>query len=275
MGGTPVVVDVPRPRIETQTKTPPKTEAPQSKDGKKAVEQFAKMVEVAIVDKNKTTEALAGIAGWRIMAKIDPEITKLFSQVSTLLKDGKISNEKAEDYFKRMGDISKSGIAAQSEQNRFAPSLQNLNEVVGAEVKSGTIGPFMRDLNYHYIKYDIKRLEGNDDPNAKSEHEQLKGDLIESEKERGDLKPENDEIVKFSLALRGEKKLPEKFKDSPLEAIDDFFQHKLKNIVKNEKTRVQMAQRLGVTPDDLTNLVAVYENGNLIDRQMNALDNIF
>jgi len=191
----------------------------------------------------------------------------MHDQVISLFNNQKITQEKTTDLLQKIG-----GIGTQAQEN-IIPLLKNLDEAVRQEGKSGELDSFIKDLNYHYLKYDIKRLEGSDDPNAKLELEELKSDLTKAEKDRGEKKPEDDEVVKFALTIRGEKGLPEKFKDSPLEAIDDFFQHQLKDIVRSEKTRAQMAQRLGVEPDDLTNLLAVYEQGRQMERAMNEVGN--
>jgi len=231
------------------------------------VRQFSEMAEVAINDGNKRTEALAGIAGWGIMGRVNGQLQEMHDQVISLFNNQKITQEKTTDLLQKIG-----GIGTQAQEN-IIPLLKNLDEAVRQEGKSGELDSFIKDLNYHYLKYDIKRLEGGDDPNAKLELEELKSDLTKAEKDRGEKKPEDDEVVKFALTIRGEKGLPEKFKDSPLEAIDDFFQHQLKDIVRSEKTRAQMAQRLGVEPDDLTNLLAVYEQGRQMERAMNEVGN--
>lgn len=260
------VVEPPPAKAVESTKAAAGKEAPKPKTGKEANLQFAQIIEMAVNSNNIGPEALAAIAGWGILGRVDGQLNRRQGQVMELLKGKKITEEKAVELTKKIGETIRQA------HESIIPVLKNLDQAVRQEGSQSVLSPFMRDLNYHHIKYDIKRLEGSSDPNDQLELLQLKKDLVKAEQSREKIKPEDDETVKFALNLRGEKGLPEKFKDSPLEAIDDFFQHKLGHIVRSEKARAQMAKRLGVAPEDLTNLVAVYNRGSAIDRQVSAID---
>lgn len=251
---------------EVKAPPPPRAEAPATPVGpSREVQQFGQMAQEGLKS-NRKTESLAAIAGWGVMGRVNLRLEAVTKGVYDLVEKGKLSKEDALPYFERIAQLS------QSVDERLEPGIAGLDAAIQEEGEKGTVSPFMRDLNYHYVKAEIKALEQIDDPEAKIEAEGLKKDLAEAEKSREGMNPEEDEIVKMALRFRGEKKLPDKFKDSPLEAIDDFFDRHLKSITRNEKTRAHMAKKLGIGVDELTTLVKVYEEGKAIDAELRGLE---
>lgn len=243
---------------------PPKIEArPQAPKGdSKEVKQFGQMAEAALNNKKKPTEALAAIAGWDIKGKADNQLLEMQKYVLT---NKKITPEKGEELMEKiavLGNKSYEGIL---------PVMEDLDKAVHEEAKSSTLSPFIRDLSFHYIRREIEALKQFDTPEAKLDLQQHEADLKAIEEKRVGITPQEDEVVKLANVLRGEKSLPAKFKDSPLEAIDDFFEHNLKKIVKNEKMRAQLAQKLELDPENLNKLVDVYDMGKQMEKDMENL----
>ena len=252
------------PEIRTAP-PPPKIEAPLQgpKGDSKEVKQFGEMAEAGLRGgKTKRTEALAGIAAWKISGKIDLRLKEMEAAVMT---NKKITPEKGVELMNRISEIGK------RTEEEIEPALKDLDEAIHQEAKSAALSPFMRDLSFHYINREIKTLKQFDSPEAKINLQQHEEDLKNIEAKRAGVTPEQDEVIKLAKMLRGEKSLPDKFKDDPLEAIDSFFDHDLKKIVKNEKMRVQLAQKLELTPEDLNKLVDVYEMGRQMEKDMGSL----
>ena len=220
----------PPPKIEARSQAP--------KGDSKEVKQFGQIATEALTGKRKGTEALAAIGGWLIKGKIDIRLLEMQKYVG---ENSKLSPEKGKELMKRikeMGDLAKEGIS---------PAMEDLDKAIHEAAESGTLSTFMRDLSYHYIKAEIeqlKQLKQLDLLGVDIDIQQHEQDLKNIEAKRSGVTPEQDEVVTVAAVLRGEKSLPNKFKDNPLEAIDDFFEHNLKKVVKNEKMRTQLAQKL-------------------------------
>ncbi|MFA6532408.1 MAG: hypothetical protein WCT22_00245 [Patescibacteria group bacterium] len=212
-------------------------------------------------------EAIAGIAGWGIMGRVDTQIIQMTQEVFDLQKNGLITEEKALDFSKRIGRLSS------RVREEVIPRIQKSGEIASAEEKAGEVDPILRDLNFHTIKADIKALEARNDPKDKQALDELRGDLVKAEKERQGLDPKNDEVIKLALKLTGTKELPAKFKDTPLEAIGDFFNHQnLRAILKSDSKAASLAQRMELSVGELRELVRTYDLGKGMEAEMKKLN---
>lgn len=238
-----------------------------SKGGQEAVRQFGQIVEEAITDQNKRPEALAAIAGWTIFGKINLHLSEMQHRIIGLTQNNRLTKEKSEGLMEKVSVLSK------KVHESILPVFGNLDKIVRQE-NPDKIDPFLRDLNYHYLHSEIKALESAGANAENGELIQLKEDLQKATKSREGLNPEDDEVIKFAKLVRGEKELPKKFKDSPLEAVDDFFNHNLKQIKSNEHARNQLAQRLGISSDELVNLVTIFEIGQEQENAFNEVDKL-
>lgn len=213
-------------------------------------------------------EAIAGVAGWGIMGKVDIQIVQMHNEVIALQKGGSITEEKAVQFLGRIAKLS------QHVKEAVTPGLQKLSEIALSEEKiGGEADPILRDLNLHMIKNDIKALETKNDPKDELALTELRGELSEAEAERQGLDPKDDEVVKLAIKLTGTKELPAKFKDVPLEAIEDFFNHQnLRAILKSDGKAASLAGKLGLDVSQLRELVRTYDLGKTMDVEMRKLN---
>jgi len=260
--GPGVTAEVPTPmRLPTETPQPA-NEPSKIKSGQEAVKQLGEIAKEAITGKKPSTEALAGIAGYRAMRKDQIRLTTVAEKVSKLCENKKVNGEKAAAVLKRIGEIDEMIRA-------FGDPIKKKFEAAQVAEQSGKHDDFLRDLDYQYLKREIAVLEA-DDPNNKNLQE-LKNRFEEVTKERGDLKPEDDEVIKLAASLAGQKNI-EKLKDGPLEAIDKFFQLNTGQILKSEKIRAALAKQTGIEENSLLELAQIYEKGSEIERSIRQLE---
>ena len=271
VGGLQVATERPAP---AQVKEVPRAERAQRPDlrkgGQVAQAEFERIINEKKAGNLNPREALSGIVGWREMGKVDAKIISMNREVIYLRDSGVISEEKATDLFLRIRDFSEASTKL------FLPRLHKLGDIVIANEKEGeVIDPFLRDLNYHSIKYDIKSLEASgdpNDPNSKFELDQLKKDLVLAEKDRTGLGPEQDEIVNLFLKLTGKKALPMEFQDSPLDAIDAYFMHNnLSAVLRNPNQANKLAARMGISVGQVRLLVNTYNQGSQLEVSLEQL----
>lgn len=218
--------------------------------------------------KLNTREALAGVAGWKMMGKVDIQIAEINSEVTKLQAAKIIDTEKATLFYFKISELSrKTG-------ELFTSRLKKLDTIARANEKPGeVIEPFLRDLNFHTIKSDIKTIETANNPKDKQILSELKKDLTLAEEDRKGLTPADDEVVKLALKLTGAKELPAKFKDEPLEVIENFFNnHNLNGILKNDRQVNNLAGKLGISGDQVKDLVSTYNQGKLLATEMKTLN---
>lgn len=256
---------------QLQVKEVPRAERAQRPDLRKGGEatqaEFRRIIQEKKDGKLNPREALSGIAGWREMGKIDAKVISMNREVIHLRESGVITNDKATELFLKIKDFSEASTKL------FLPRLHKLGDIVTANEKSGEeIDPFLRDLNYHSIKHDIKSLESSDDPKSKIELDQLKNDLKLAEKDRVGLGPGQDEVVNLVLKLTGEKTLPIEYRDAPLDAIDAYFKNNnLSAVIKNPDQANKLATRMGINVEQVKLLVNTYNQGSQLEAGLEQL----
>lgn len=261
-GGSPAIEQPGAPRVAESTR--PNFNKPSVESPSAGFERIAQEHKAGILN---TREALAGIAGWRAMGKADAQIIRMNSEITHLQAIKRIDEKVAADFFLRIDELSR------KMGKLFTPRLNRLETVVSAHEKPGeVIEPFLRDLNFHTIKADIKAIEAKNDPEDKPDLDVLRKDLALAEGDRSGLNPADDEMVKLALKIMGARELPAKFKDAPLDAIEDYFSHQnIGGILKSDRQVGALAVRLGLTNDQVRDLVTTYGQGKQLEKDLKAL----
>lgn len=217
--------------------------------------------------KPNSREALASIAGWRQMGKVDSQVSAMNREVIKLRDSGIINDEKATEMFLKIKSFSVEST------KQFMPRLHQLDDVVKANEKPGQeLDPFLRDLNYWTIRHDIKSLGSSDDPRSKIDRDQLTRDLALAEKDRNGLGPGQDEVINLVLKLTGEKVLPIEYRDTPLDAVDAFFtNNNLSGVLRNEAQASKLATRMGISIEQVRVLVTTYNQGRQLEVGLKSL----
>lgn len=270
VGGSPVATEQPG-QSQVKEVSRPRAEQAQSvnlKKGREAAQvEFQRIIKEKNAGQLNPREALSGIAGWREMGKIDNKVIAMNREVIHLREAGTISEEKAIELFSRIHDFSEASTKL------FLPRLHKLGDIVTANEKPGEVlDPFLRDLNYHSIKHDIKSLELSEDPKSKIELDQLRDALKLAEKDRVGLGIGQDEVVNLVLKLTGEKVLPIEFRDSPIDAIDAYFKkNNLSGVLKNPDQANKLAAKMGISVEQVRTLVTTYNQGSQLEAGLEQL----
>lgn len=230
-------------------------------------QSIADQAEMGVNGTKPSTEALAGIAGWRFMGVISQNIESTVKTVNDLYTQGKINQEQANGMLTRV-----IGLRQKIDQAVY-PRLERLGQVAEGAEKSGKTDLFLLDLDIHSTQEELRLAEKASD---EAHIQQLKKDLQASEAQRAGVKDENgqtpvDTVLHFAQDLAGEKQLPTEFQSLPLSFIENFFQKDFPKIIGNEKARVKLASRLGIDPGKLLELGGTYQLQEAINNQFEKI----